>query len=412
MRMAAQPASLRANFSWTMAGNLTYTATQWGILVMLARLGTPEAVGQFSLGLAITAPVMLFAGLQLRSVQATDARGLFEFADYAGMRALTTVIAVLLIFGTSLFVWSGQTALTVTAFAVAKGIEATSDVVYGLWQQRERMELVAQSLMLRGVLSLFSAGLCFLVFHSVWIMVCGIAAAWAVVLITFDLPRAENRTGLRFSREVMKRLLRLSLPLGVVTMLVSLNGNMPRYLIGHERGVRELGVFSALGYILLAGSTVVNALGQAATPRLAQYAAQGKLSEFFSLSRRLVLIGLALGLAGVLAAATGGSRLIGMIYGHEYAAYTGLFLWLMVAAAFTYMASFAGYSLTAARHFRIQMPLFGFLAVLTFGLGVVLVKKNGAIGAAQAVAIAGVVQLAITAAILRSKGALQPSEAV
>src|SRR5438067_13811448 len=77
--------SLRVNFSWTMAGNLVYAASQWGILVVLARMGKPEAVGQFSLGLAITAPIMLFAGLQLRAVQATDARHLFQFADYAGL---------------------------------------------------------------------------------------------------------------------------------------------------------------------------------------------------------------------------------------------------------------------------------------------------------------------------------------
>jgi hypothetical protein len=38
--------SLRLNFSWTIVGNVVYAGTQWGILVLLARLGTPEAVGQ------------------------------------------------------------------------------------------------------------------------------------------------------------------------------------------------------------------------------------------------------------------------------------------------------------------------------------------------------------------------------
>lgn len=82
--------SLRLNFSWTIMGNVVYSGTQWGILVLLARLGNPEAVGQFSLGLAITAPIMLFASLQLRAVQATDARLQFQFRDYAGLRILNT----------------------------------------------------------------------------------------------------------------------------------------------------------------------------------------------------------------------------------------------------------------------------------------------------------------------------------
>jgi hypothetical protein len=47
--------SLRKNFSWTFVGNVVYAACQWGILVALAKLGTPEMVGQFTLGLAVAA---------------------------------------------------------------------------------------------------------------------------------------------------------------------------------------------------------------------------------------------------------------------------------------------------------------------------------------------------------------------
>jgi O-antigen/teichoic acid export membrane protein len=401
---------LRVNFSWTMLGNLTYTASQWGILVLLARLGNPAAVGQFSLGLATTAPVMLFAGLQLRSVQATDARRLFTFADYAGLRALTTIAAALVIFTIAAVTYRGETALTVAAFALTKGMEALSDIIYGLWQQHERMDLVAQSLMLRGALSLLAAAVCFTAFHSVWTAVCGMAASWAAVFAVFDLPRALRLGGGKsslivphFSAPVIRRLLRLSLPLGFVTMLLSLNANIPRYVIGHLRGVEELGLFSALGYVLVAGTTIVNALGQAAAPRLAQYFAQGKRGEFNGLSNRLILIGMAMGAAGILVSVVGGRRVIGLIYGPEYARQAGLFIWLMIAAALTYMTSFAGYSLTAARYFRVQMPLSALITALTFGLCMVMVKTNGAMGAAQALAAASFVQLIAIIGILRYK---------
>jgi hypothetical protein len=58
--VVSQPAhglSLRRNFAWTVLGNVTYAACQWGMLVALAKLGSPEMVGQFALGLAIGAPV-------------------------------------------------------------------------------------------------------------------------------------------------------------------------------------------------------------------------------------------------------------------------------------------------------------------------------------------------------------------
>ena len=406
--------SLRLNFSWTVVGNAVYTGTQWGVLVLIARLGNPAAVGQFSLGLAITAPIMLFAGLQLRAVQATDACLQFEFRDYAGLRILLTAIAALVIFGIGGALYRGETALAVGAFALSKGVESLSDIVYGLWQQRERMDLIAKSLMLRGVLALAAAAVCFVLWHVVWVAVCGMAVAWAAVFAVFDVrqglavARGRGATLMpRFSAVRMKQLALLSLPLGIVTMLISLSSNIPRYMISHFGSVRELGIFSALGYILIAGTMTVSALGQSATPRLALYASQGKTREFRGLSHRLLLIGMLLGLCGVFAVLTFGRQIVTLIYGREYAQSYGLFLWLMVAAAAGYMAAFAGYSLTAARHFCVQMPLFTFLTALTLALCYVMVKAGGPVGAAKALAISGFVQLAATMAILRYMEARQ-----
>jgi O-antigen/teichoic acid export membrane protein len=399
--------SLRLNFGWTIVGNTVYTGTQWGILVLLARLGDPEAVGQFTLGLAITAPIMLFANLQLRAVQATDARRQFQFRDYAGLRLLMTLVAACIIFAVSATLYRGQTALTIGAFVLSKAIESASDLVYGLWQQHERMDLIAKSLMLRGVLALLASAASFALFHTVWIAVCGIAAAWAAVLAVFDVPwgitlASEMRQTIkpRFSLARMRPLFHLSLPLGIVAVLISFSANVPRYMITHFQSVRELGIFSALSYFLLAGTTIVTALGQSATPRLALYAAQGS-PKFRGLSNRLLLIGLMMGICGVLGAFAFGRPLITLIYGPEYAQNQQLLLWLMVAGSASYVASFAGYTLTAARRFQVQLPLFGSLTVLMVVLCYFMTKSGGAIGAAKALSLVGLLQLAAIMAILR-----------
>ena len=84
--MAHGPLSLRANFSWTFVGNIVYSFAQWGMLIVLARLGSPELVGQFSLGLAITAPVIMLTNMQLRAIQVTDTREEYTFGDYLGLK--------------------------------------------------------------------------------------------------------------------------------------------------------------------------------------------------------------------------------------------------------------------------------------------------------------------------------------
>jgi O-antigen/teichoic acid export membrane protein len=116
-----------------------------------------------------------------------------------------------------------------------------------------------------------------------------------------------------------------------------------------------------------------------------------------------------LGICGVLAALAFGRQIVTLIYGREYAQNHQLFLWLMVAGAAGYMASFGGYSLTAARHFHVQMPLFTVITGLTLVLCYVMVKAGGAVGAAKALAVVGFVQLAATMAILRYTETRRPA---
>ena len=47
---------LRQNFSWTLAGNLIYSGSQWCMTVVLARLAGPEGVGLYALAVALTTP--------------------------------------------------------------------------------------------------------------------------------------------------------------------------------------------------------------------------------------------------------------------------------------------------------------------------------------------------------------------
>ncbi len=53
--------SLRRNFMWMLGGNIFYALCQWAIIIVLAKLTNPLIVGQFSLGLAISTPVIMLA---------------------------------------------------------------------------------------------------------------------------------------------------------------------------------------------------------------------------------------------------------------------------------------------------------------------------------------------------------------
>jgi O-antigen/teichoic acid export membrane protein len=398
--------SLRANFSWTFVGNVIYAACQWAMLVVLAKLGSPEMVGQFALGLAITAPVILLTNLQLRAIQATDAKRAYAFGDYLGLRLAMMPLALLVI--AAITVASGygwQTSLAILTLGLAKVFESISDVFYGLMQQYERMDRIAQSMIVKGPLSLVAlAAAVALTGNIVW-GTTALAAAWALRLVTYDIPNgaavlraawagdsAESMHPIWQWRR-LARLAWLALPLGFVMMLGSLVTNIPRYFVERFQGTHELGIFAAMAYIVVAGTTVVDALGQAVSPRLARHYAAGEIGAFRALVGKVLGISALLGAAGVLLSLVAGRQVLTLLYRPEYADHLDVFIWIIVAAGLGYLAAVCGYAMTAARLFTIQVPIY-LISVVAVTVGcALLVSDHGLLGAAWATCALFAVQL-------------------
>jgi O-antigen/teichoic acid export membrane protein len=384
--------------SWGLFGSVTYAGCQWAMLVVLAKLGSVEMLGQFALGFAVAAPVFLLTNLSLREVLATDARAEHAFGDYLALRLIATSAGLLAIAGVAGLVgYRGQTRAVILLVGVVKAIETVSDVFYGLMQRHERMNLIAGSIVLRGVLSVLGLAVGVYLSGSVlWGLVL-VAVVWALVLATYDVPEGARVLGTtvrpRWVRVDLGRLMRLSLPLGVTAMLISLSATIPRYFVERSRGESELGAFVAMAYLMVIGSTVVNALGQSASPRLARYYATGDGTHVRRLLVGLGGVTIALGGAGVLVALAWGKEVLTALYGPEYAKYADAFALIMVAAGINYVASVLGHAMTSARLFRVQMPLFAGVAATALVACVALVPTNGLVGAAQASVITAVANL-------------------
>ena len=403
--------TLRANFLWSLAGNVVYAGCQWGMIMVLAKLGSPELVGEFGLALAITAPVMIGASLCLRNVQATDAAGDYEFDHYLSLRVFTTALALLIIAALVAGAGHGRHLAAVIFFVgLAKGFESVSDIIFGYLQQREQMDRIARSMIVKGPLSLAAMALAIHFTGNLLIASASMAAVWAGMLCCYDARVAARllggaRSGLRllvprWTPQVLWKLALVALPGGIVMTLISFSGNIPRYFIAHHLDIRELGIFAALVYPTVAGSTVIGALGQSATPRLAQLYARTDRRAFRLLLAKLVAIGTALGVLGVLVIWIAGRPILTLLYRPEYAAYERVFLWIGIATGLGYAASFLGYGMTAARYFRAQVPVFFATMLTTAAACAVLVPRYDLIGAALAMTAASVVQAIGSAAVI------------
>jgi O-antigen/teichoic acid export membrane protein len=401
------PPSLRLNFKWTLAGNLINSLCQWGMLSVLAKAGNVSIVGQFALGLAISAPVFMFTNLSLRAVLVTDGNRLYRFADYFTLRVLTTMVGLLVV--AVLVFTSGYDPVTsgvILLVALAKCVECLSDVAGGLLQLHERLDQVATSLSIRGVLSILAFAATFLCSRSLLAATAALCVSWLAVFIGYDLRRAKSllAPGERFFRldwRAARKLVLLALPLGFVTMLLSLNGNLPRYLLEHYGGPAQLGMFASMAYLLVALSTVVNALGQSAIARLSSMFAAGDLDGFRRLMVKLLGIGVGATLVCLPLAALFGRTALTLLYRPNYGEHIGAFLIIVAAGGVGAVASFLGYGMTAARCFHAQVPITAACTLTTAVATALLVPHHGLAGAALGLLASAMVLAAGYAVVLQ-----------
>ena len=395
----ARIASVRANFTWTLAGNLLYAGCQWGMLSVLAKLGNPSIAGEFTLGLAVSAPVFMFTNLQLRAVQATDVNVECRFADFFTLRLLATLLGLTAI--VLLLPFTGTSAsvrFVVFLVSFSKCVECVSDVTAGLLQREEQLKLVAISLMIRGIGSVLVFSVTFAWFRSLALSVAAMSGVWLAVLLFYDVPNARTwaghpRSWFRFDRRALVRLAMLGLPLGWVATLTSLNVNMPRYFLQFYRGLEDQGIFASLAYLIVVVGLVVLALAQSVTTRLARLFVDGDRRQFLLLLGKLSMLGVLIAAAGVPLMLFMGRPLLTLLYRTEYADHARLAALFMAIAGLYTIAAFLLCGLTAARRFRVQVPVF-VAATLIGGAGsALLVPRYGLTGAGIGLLLSIMVQV-------------------
>lgn len=396
--------SLKSNFIWTVVGNVFYAGCQAGMLFIIAKLGTPEMVGRLALALAICAPIIIFSNLKLRNVQATDAKGEYEFGHYLALRIVSTALAMVVIVMIALMPrYRGEIGLIIIAIGIAKGFETLSDIFYGLFQQYEHMDRIAISMMIKGVVSLTVQAIILYFTRSLLYSTLGMAAVWALIFCLYDVsnsirilnaasdgkPHFISRSNISLIKPIWdrKRMLHLTwqtLPLGLAVMVGSLNTNVPRYFLEYHVGIHDLGIYVAMANLLVASGTIISALGQSASPRMAIYYASNNRSAFYKLLHKLIGIGLVIGVAGVILVVFAGKQILTILYKPEYACEMSVFVLLSIVVGLRYAYVFLGTALSAMRQFHVQFPIhaisLGFLVLLC----IFFIPSKGLTGAAWA----------------------------
>ncbi len=392
---------LRADFSWMLSGNVVYSACQWGIILLLAKLGSTEQVGMYALGMAVCAPIILFANLQLRTLLASDVRDEFRFGHYLTFRLVSLLLAFLVLLIAAF--WSAPDPMrrgVIILVGFAQILEYLSDLYYGLMQKCDRMDRLSRSLMVKGPLALAALCVTMYVTRNVLLAVAALAVGRLCVMFSWDVRLGYARKvwhGLsarpEWNSAVMARLFRLAFPLGIISMLAALTANIPRYFIEGRLGTSALGIYSAIAALLTAGTLFISAFGQSIMVPAARACAAGDRRRYRGFVLQTMAIGAVPGVGAVLAAAFFGPFLLTKLFRPEYRDHVDLFVWLMIAGTALFAATGLGPIMTAARVLVPQIPLLVANCSTVALASAFWVPRYGLPGAAAAVLAASLVQL-------------------
>jgi O-antigen/teichoic acid export membrane protein len=227
------------------------------------------------------------------------------------------------------------------------------------------MDLIGISKMIRGLFTVPIFGLALYFTDSLVVSVISLVLVWLSVFVLVDCRNACKMTtsikdGLRFwklwSMTRAPALVGHAIPLGIVSMLISYNHAVPRYFLEAYHDETALGYFSAIAYLPVAITILVEALGQAALPKLAKYY-EGELGKYWRSLLMLFATATGVGCLGVFASILIGEPLLSLVYRPEYGRFIDVLVLVMVLGLLEALCSVLGVGLMAARVLRYQVPV-------------------------------------------------------
>ncbi|MFD4205709.1 lipopolysaccharide biosynthesis protein [Micromonospora tulbaghiae] len=384
-----------SNVAWNLLGLFGSAVTQWGVIALLARFGSPTMVGQYALGLATTAPVVLLASLGLRVVLVTDTSGQFAFREYLRLRTAAMVVAV-----TAVGVIAAMRGLgdgtVIMLIGIAKAIDGVGDIYCGRFQQLLHMRLIATSMIMNNVATLLlMAVLLSLTQDIAWTTAGSVAGStlgsllycrWAARRLEPGVPSRTPQLpgGIRRA----STLVRIALPVGLASGLNSFSGNVPRYLLEHRSGTGALGIFAVVAYATVVTNILFAGIAQTALPKMSDLYSRGALRALSSLTSRLVLGSLALGTGAVVGALLGGDAALRLVYGNTYAQQGHLLAILAASVGFSGALFFLNSAISATRKFGRQLAASLAMLAVNVVVSLTLISAHGLTGAAWALVAA------------------------
>lgn len=382
------------NFNYMFVANIVSALCKFLILLVIVRLGTPEEVGKYNYALVITAPIFLFFSLKIRSIIVTNDQ--YKLNDFA-----STIISLnsILIIVVSILLWflSEENFGVILIISLIKFFENLKEIPYGVYQKEEKLKLMSYSMWIYNISSLILFSLIYIIFQNLNLALIASLFSCVISVLFIDKLIIKSNFGITFNfvldYKKIKDIIILSIPLSFSSALGSLNTGIPRILLEKFFGQYTLGIFSTIAYILVIGSLFANSISQVFLPKLRRLFKEKNKKEFEMLTKKMVSIGVLMGLIALLTSITIGKFSLSLIFGSEYGANNIILIILSLGLLFILSGVFLGTSIIATGNYNVNYKISVLVLVSVLLFSFILIPKYSLLGAALTITISQFVAL-------------------
>ncbi|MEP1444770.1 MAG: oligosaccharide flippase family protein [Paraglaciecola sp.] len=400
---------MKSKALWMISGNGGYAAFQLLNMVVISKTLGVEELGVFSLGLALSAPIMLFSNFGTRILWITGVNHGMSFRLFRNARIISS-LAGLLICLVFLAIYTQMSAHLpiMSLIAMSKVIENNADIYYADFHKTSNQKLVCTSLLVRGLFGVTGVIIGCVIFDSLLVAALLYFLTWgtAHLLTEHILTRTAVNMGSdqnTLSKKQWIWLAKQGTPLAISMFLVNFNMNIPRVILENQHGLAAIGIFSALYFFIQTGTVVVNSIGQVVLPILSSMFDKGETKKHLFITLKTFGVIFAFSLSGAVFSYFFGKYFLNLLFSKEISSYSSLLCLFFLLSPAQYLITIMSQVIASTKNNISLMWCQLVMLVTVLILSFVFIPSNGIKGTYWATAIAsGIVFLIYIFSYLRA----------
>ena len=376
--------NFKSNFIWNILGTGLNAFNSLFFMICVTRINKTTNAGIFTLAFSTACILNVIGTYAGRVYQVTDRGKKLTDNDYIFNRIISCITMMIIAFAFVIIrKYDVYKSSIFILLAFYKCIEAFSDVIYGIFQKNEMLNLVGKSYFFKSLVSIIVFVIVDYITKQMMFSCIAIIIVWLLFLFFYDIRNAKKYVNFRkkINWNNVNSIFKNGFFMFAISFFSIYISNAQKYAIDNFLTEDIQAIFG----IIIMPATVMALFGQFLMhpylTAITKLCDNGKIKELNKLIFKIVLSLLGLGTIATLLAYFAGVPVLQLLYGIDLKGYKLLLAIIIIAATLYNVGIIYSSVLTTIRKTFIQFIIYLTVSIISLITANLMTKANGIYGA-------------------------------